>query len=54
MPMKDPLLKLLKKQKRIDESNNGTYGQCAGSILLNVLNSPEYLAICPKVNSIYS
>lgn len=48
--MLNNLWTILKKQKLIEEANDGSYGSVSGVQLIQILNSPEYLNSCPKVN----
>ena len=50
MPMLPPIIQLLKKHKKIDPSNNGTTETLPANVIIKILNSPEYIKICPKVS----
>jgi len=50
MPMLPPIIQLLKKHKKIDQSNNGTTETLPANVIIKILNSPEYIKICPKVS----
>ena len=50
MPMLPPIIQLLKKHKKIDQSNDGTTETLPANVIIRILNSPEYIKICTKVS----